>query len=74
MRTAFSPEELPEASKLKQLHTLARMGFIRSIEAMLSEIEISTPATATFCGHMRQLLDNHRLHDFLSVLDGVNHA
>ncbi|MAU22130.1 MAG: hybrid sensor histidine kinase/response regulator [Martelella sp.] len=74
VRTAFSPEELPEASKLKQLHTLARMGFIRSIEAMLSEIEISTPATATFCGHMRQLLDNHRLHDFLSVLDGVNHA
>lgn len=71
---AFEPGEVPDARKLKQLRTLGQTGFVRSIEAMLNEIELSTPATARFCAHLRSLVTNYRLRDFLTVLENVNHV
>ncbi|MCD2182864.1 hybrid sensor histidine kinase/response regulator [Rhizobium sp. GN54] len=70
----FIAEELPEPHKLKQLRTLGETGFVRSIEAMLNDIETSSPATARFCSHMRLLVANHRLRDFLAVIEEVKNA
>lgn len=70
----FAAQELPEPAKLKQLRTLGETGFVRSIEAMLNDIERSSPATARFCAHMRLLVTNHRLRDFLAVIEEVKNA
>ena len=71
---SFAPGELPEPHKLKQLRTLGQTGFVRSIEATLNDIETSSPATARFCHHMRLLVANYRLRDFLAVIEEVNNA
>jgi signal transduction histidine kinase/ActR/RegA family two-component response regulator len=70
----FAEGELPEPHKLKQLHTLGQIGFVRSIEATLNDIETSAPATARFCRHMRQLAANYRLREFLAVIEEVKNA
>ncbi|MNI07500.1 hypothetical protein D3C73_605090 [compost metagenome] len=70
----FAPAELPEPRKLKQLRTLGETGFVRSIEAMLNDIEASSPGTARFCRHMRFLVANYRLRDFLAVLEEVKNV
>ena len=74
MQRGFSAGELPDRSKLKQLRTLGETGFVRSIEAMLNDIESSSPSTARFCGHMRLLVTNYRLRDFLAVIEEVKNA
>lgn len=74
MRPSFSAEELPERNKLKQLRTLGETGFTRSIDAMLNDIQLSSPATARFCGHMRLLVTNYRLRDFLAVIEEVKNV
>ncbi|MBB4350790.1 signal transduction histidine kinase/CheY-like chemotaxis protein [Rhizobium cellulosilyticum] len=70
----FASAELPEPRKLKQLRTLGETGFVRSIEAMLNDIEASSPGTARFCRHMRFLVANYRLRDFLAVIEEVKNV
>jgi CheY-like chemotaxis protein/nitrogen-specific signal transduction histidine kinase len=74
LQPSFAAGELPEPHKLKQLRTLGETGFVRSIEAMLNDIETSQPATARFCTHMRLLVANFRLRDFLAVIEEVKNA
>lgn len=74
VQQTFSAQELPDPAKLKQLRTLGETGFIRSIEATLNDIESSSPSTARFCGHMRLLVTNYRLRDFLAVIEEVKNA
>ncbi|QLF71891.1 response regulator (plasmid) [Peteryoungia desertarenae] len=68
-RASFAPEELPDPKKLQQLKTLGETGFVRSIEAMLNDLEISSPDTERFCRHMRQLATNYRLREFLAIIE-----
>lgn len=71
----FLSGELPAPQKLRQLKTLGAMGFVRSIEAMLNDLEISAPHTEPFCKHMRDLATNYRLREFLAIIEGSqNHA
>jgi hypothetical protein len=74
-RPSFAADELPDARKLQQLRTLGETGFVRSIEAMLNDLEISTPGTERFCRHMRQLATNYRMREFLAIIEDTrNHA
>ena len=74
-RPSFEADELPDARKLQQLRTLGETGFVRSIEAMLNDLEISTPGTERFCRHMRQLATNYRMREFLAIIEDTrNHA
>lgn len=65
----FLDAELPDRQKLRQLRTLGQTGFVRSIEAMLNDLEVSAPETVRFCRHMRHLATSYRLRDFLAVIE-----
>ncbi|MEP1441843.1 MAG: ATP-binding protein [Hyphomicrobiales bacterium] len=71
--TQFSEAELPDASLLRQLHTLAQAGFVRSIEATLDELEYSQPETAKFCHCMRELAQKSKLDSFITAIEEVQH-
>jgi signal transduction histidine kinase len=71
----FLPGQMPDAQKLRQLRTLGATGFVRSIEAMLNDLEISAPHTEPFCRHMRHLATNYRLREFLAIIESAqNHV
>ncbi|MCX8999890.1 ATP-binding protein [Rhizobiaceae bacterium BDR2-2] len=67
----FSKEELPERQRLKQLLTLARMGFFRSAEAALADIERSAPRTVRFCTHLRSLTIAPRRAALVAAIEEV---
>ncbi|WP_117192014.1 hypothetical protein [Rhizobium terrae] len=69
MTPRFLDAELPDKQKLRQLRTLGQTGFIRSIEAMLNDLEVSSRETVRFCRHMRHLATIYRLRDFLAVIE-----
>ena len=70
---AFMPIELPEASMLKQLHTLAQAGFVRSIEATLDELEHTDTDKSRFCRHMRELTQQPKLDSFIKTIEEVRY-
>tara|TARA_R110001583_G_scaffold32107_1_gene109722 strand:+ start:55635 stop:59072 length:3438 start_codon:yes stop_codon:yes gene_type:complete len=67
----FESHEIPPPDKLRQLTTLGQIGFIRSIEVTLKDIELSHPDTARFCQHMLKLTKSFRLKDFIAAIEEV---
>lgn len=53
---AFEHSELPDGECLKQLLTLARIGFLQSVEAELINMERAKPQTARFCAYLGALM------------------
>ncbi|OSQ49414.1 ATPase [Thalassospira alkalitolerans] len=67
----FDDHEIPPPEKLRQLATLGQIGFVRSIEVTLKDIEVSHPDTVRFCQHMLKLTKSFRLKDFLAAIEEV---
>jgi signal transduction histidine kinase len=65
----FKPSERPDPQQLRQLKTLAEIGFVRSIDAMLNDIEISSPHAERFCKYLRQLATNYRLRELVALIE-----
>ncbi len=71
----FGTAERPADAQLGQLKTLAELGFVRSIEAMLADIELTAPHTQRFCHHLRHLATSHRLREMVALIeDAKDHA
>mgnify|MGYP000052993281 CR=1 FL=1 len=68
---SFTSDELPDAQQLNQLYTLAEADLVRSVEAFLSDIERSNPATARFCAHLKNFVRAYQMPELLAVLDKV---
>jgi len=59
----------PDAQKLAELRQLARIGYVRGIEARLTELEATDPALAPFCAQMREKLRRFDLVSLGAFLD-----
>jgi signal transduction histidine kinase/DNA-binding NarL/FixJ family response regulator len=67
----FNNDELPGTERLKQLLTLARMGFFLSMEADLMDLERSAPHTARFCIYLRGLTTEPRRTMLIAAIEEV---
>ena len=67
--TTFGLTELPCIEDLHRLQSLGQAGLTRSAHTALTEIESVTPAAQRFCAHLRQLIDNDQLTDFIAAIE-----
>ena len=66
---------LPAAEQLAELLQLARIGYVRGIEAKLAELEAQAPALAPFCLQLRAWargFELQKLHAYLEALPDLN--
>jgi signal transduction histidine kinase len=66
---------LPAAAQLAELLQLARIGYVRGVEAKLAELEGEAPALAPFCLQLRGWVrgfELQKLSDYLEALPELN--
>jgi hypothetical protein len=62
---------LPEAVELAELLQLARIGYVRGVEAKLAELEGATPALAPFCLQLRGWVRGFELQKLTAYLEAL---
>jgi len=62
---------LPEAGQLAQLLQLARIGYVRGLEAKLAELESGAPALAPFCLQLRGWVRGFELAKLTAYLEAL---
>ncbi|WP_207462008.1 ATP-binding protein [Azospirillum sp. SYSU D00513] len=67
----FAPGELPPRHDIAELIHLGRIGYIRGMRAKLSEIAASHPQSEAFIAHMRTLVSNFDLNQYMSALEAA---
>lgn len=70
---ALAPTKLvlPEPAALEELRQLARIGYVRGMEARLAELEAATPAIGPFCMRAREFLRAFDLKGLVSWLSSA---
>jgi hypothetical protein len=61
----------PRLQHLIDLLQLGRIGYVRGIEAKLSEIAEAEPETAAFAGHLRALVRGFELSRYMACLENL---
>jgi signal transduction histidine kinase len=62
---------LPEAGQLAELLQLARIGYVRGLEAKLAELEAAAPAVAPFCLQLRGWVRGFELQKLTAYLEAL---
>ncbi|MGE4481396.1 ATP-binding protein [Acidocella sp.] len=65
------PTALPEEDVLEELRQLARIGYVRGLEARLRELEAADPALAPFCAQLTVWLRGFELKRMLAWLEDL---
>lgn len=68
-----NPRDLPRpsAAHLHDLLQLGRIGYVRGIEAKLTEIAQAAPATSEFTAHLRAMVRDFALTQYMSFLESL---
>jgi signal transduction histidine kinase/CheY-like chemotaxis protein/purine-cytosine permease-like protein len=61
----------PGLQHLSDLLQLGRIGYVRGIEAKLSEIAEAEPETAAFAGHLREMVRGFELSRYIACLENL---
>jgi CheY-like chemotaxis protein len=61
----------PGLQHLSDLLQLGRIGYVRGIEAKLSEIAEAEPETAAFAGHLREMVRGFELSRYMACLENL---
>lgn len=61
----------PGLQHLSDLLQLGRIGYVRGIEAKLSEITEAEPETAAFAGHLREMVRGFELSRYIACLENL---
>jgi CheY-like chemotaxis protein len=62
---------LPAAAQLAELLQLARIGYVRGLEAKLAEVEAEAPGMAPFCQQLRGWLKGFELQKLTGYLEAL---
>ena len=65
----FENYQLPDAKSMKQIITLAELGFLRSVDATIKEIKHQQPASRGFCEHLQKLVQSQNLKQLIAQLE-----
>ncbi len=71
--TGFAPSDLPPPHHIAELIHLGRIGYVRGMQAKLSEIAVAHPELGVFVGRMRTLVSNYDLNQYMAALEAVHH-
>ena len=63
--------QIPPQRHLDELHQLGLIGYVRGIEAKLSELEEIDPTHIPFVTDMRALVKSFELKQYMSVLEAL---
>jgi DNA-binding response OmpR family regulator len=61
----------PAAEQIEELIRLGQIGYVRGIEAKLSELELETALQEPFVRQMRDIVQSYDFQRYLAVLEGM---
>ncbi|GLK86520.1 hybrid sensor histidine kinase/response regulator [Ancylobacter defluvii] len=61
----------PAVTHIEDLMKLGEIGYVRGIQAKLTEIEAASPDNGAFVSHMRDLMDTFDLKQYMAVLEAL---
>ena len=70
-RTSFSRAEVPPRRHIDDLRQLGQIGYVRGIQAKLTEIESEAPGHRAFVAEMRTLVENCEMTRYMAALEGL---
>ncbi|MGF7177508.1 hybrid sensor histidine kinase/response regulator [Azospirillum doebereinerae] len=68
----FAASDLPPQHHIAELIHLGRIGYVRGMQAKLSEIAAAHPELDAFVGRMRRLVSNYDLNQYMAALEAVH--
>ncbi|UEM18855.1 response regulator [Skermanella mucosa] len=71
-RAGFPPGTVPGRGHLDDLRQLGRIGYVRGIKTKLDEIEVRSPECGPFVSHMKSLVNDLALDDYMRTLEALD--
>ena len=71
-RAGFPPDTVPGRGHLDDLRQLGRIGYVRGIKTKLDEIEVKSPECGPFVSHMKSLVNDLALDDYMRTLEALD--
>ncbi|GEO37740.1 hybrid sensor histidine kinase/response regulator [Skermanella aerolata] len=68
----FGADAVPERAHLDDLRQLGRIGYVRGIKTKLDEIEVKSPECEPFTSHMKALVNDLALDDYMRTLEALD--